>query len=89
MMVHMFSFSYGGDASRMLCFVSRARVLESPSFTFEFPPCLRCIVVLELSVLYRRHLVTVLLWKNFLVLNRLDGGMVMVLVDLAVYGFLN
>lgn len=88
-MVHMLAFNSGSDASRMLRFVHRARVLESSSFTFQFLPCLGGIVVLELLVLYRRHLVRVLLWKDFLVLDRLDGGMVVVLVDLAVYRFLD
>jgi hypothetical protein len=89
MMVHMLSFNSGSDASRMLRFVSRARIPESSSFAFEFLPRLGGIVVLELLVLHRRHLVPVLLWKDFLVLDRLDGGMVVVLVDLAVYGFLD
>jgi hypothetical protein len=45
--------------------------------------------MLEVSVLYWGRLVTVLLRENFLVLNRLDGCVVMVLVDLPVYGFLD
>ena len=45
--------------------------------------------MLELLVLHRRHLVAVLLGKHFLVLHGLDGGVVVILVDLAVYGFLD
>ena len=45
--------------------------------------------MLELCVLHGRHPVSVLLGKNFLVLNRLGGGVVVVLVNLAVHSFLN
>jgi hypothetical protein len=43
--------------------------------------------MLEVLVPHWGHLVTVLLWENFLALDRLDGCVVMVLVDLPVYGF--
>jgi len=45
--------------------------------------------MLEVLVLHWGHLVTVLLWENFLVLDRLGGCVVMVLVDLSVYSFLD
>lgn len=45
--------------------------------------------MLELSVLHRRHRVAVPLWKAFSVLDRLHSGMVVVLVDIAVYCFLD
>lgn len=45
--------------------------------------------MLELCVLHRRHPVTVLLEKIFLVLNKLDGSVAVVLVNLAVNSFLN
>ena len=88
-MVYMLSFNSGRHAGRVLRLVSRALVFESRSFALEFLSCLRGIVMLELSVLHRRHLVAVLLGENFLVLHGLDGGVVVVLVDLAVYGFLD
>jgi hypothetical protein len=89
MIVDMLSFNSGGYCSAMLRFMGHAGVLESCSFAFEFLPCLRGVIMLEFSVLHWGHLVTVLLWENFLVLNRLDGCVVMVLVDLPVYGFLD
>ena len=88
-MVHMLSFDSGSYSSGMLRFMGHAGVLESRSFTFEFPSCLRGVIMLEVLVPHWGHLVTVLLWESFLVLDRLDGCVVMVLVDLPVYGFLD
>lgn len=48
MMVHMLAFNPGSNASGMSSFVRGARIFESPGFAFEFLPCLRGIVVLEL-----------------------------------------
>jgi hypothetical protein len=84
MMVHMLSFNSGSYPSGMLRFMGHAGVLESCSFAFEFLPCLRGVIMLEVLVLHWGHLVTVLLWENFLVLDRLGGCVVMVLVDLSV-----
>ena len=89
MMVHMLSFNSGSYASHMLSPMSGAGVLESCSFAFEFLPRCSGVVMLELFALHGSHLVTVLLWKNFPVLNRLDGGVVVVLMDFAVYSFLD
>lgn len=88
-MVHMLFFNSRRNARGMTSLVSGACIFESTGFAFDFLPCLRGISVLELSVLHRRHRVAVPLWKDFLVLDRLDSGMVEVLVDLAVYCFLD
>jgi hypothetical protein len=89
MMVHMLSFSSGSYACGMSSLMSGAGIFESCSFALEFLPCLGGVVVMELFLLHRRHRVTVLLWKDFLVLNGLNRGMIMVLLDLAIYGFLD
>ena len=86
MMVHVLSFNSGSYSSAILCFMGSAGVLESCSFAF---PWLRGVIMLEVLVLHWANLVTVLPWENFLVLNRLDGCVVMILVDLPAYGFLD
>jgi len=43
------------------------------------------ITVLEVSLLNRGHVVFVFFWKNLFVLDRLDGSVVVVLVNLTVY----
>ena len=63
--------------------------LQLCSFTFEFLPCLRGVIMLEVLVPHWGHLVIVLLWESFLVLDRLDGCVVLVLVDLPACGFLD
>ena len=47
------------------------------------------IAVLDVTVLYADHVVAVLLGENLLVFDRLDGGVVMVLMHLTVNGSLN
>jgi hypothetical protein len=42
------------------------------------------VTVINVAVLDTAHLVAVLFWENFAVLDGLDGGVVMVLVNLAV-----
>jgi hypothetical protein len=76
----MLSFNSGSYSSGMLRFMGHADVLESCSFAFKFLPCFRGVITLEVLVLYWGYLVAVLLWENFLVLNRPDGCVVMVLV---------
>lgn len=89
MVVDMLSLNFGKYARGMSSLVSGAGVFELCSFALEFLTCLRGVTVIELCVLHGCHSVAVLLWKDFLVFNRLDGGMVVVLVDFAVYGFLD
>lgn len=43
------------------------------------------VTVLEVSLLDSTHVMCVLFWENLLVLDGLDSGVVMVLVNLAVY----
>jgi len=40
--------------------------------------------VLEVTLLGTHHLVSVLLWQNLAILHRLNGGMIVILVDLAI-----
>jgi hypothetical protein len=47
------------------------------------------VTVVVLTGFHRSHVVLVLFRKDFTVLNRLDGGVVVVLVNLAVNGFLH
>ena len=42
--------------------------------------------MLDVSVLHIMYLVAVLFWKNFTMLDGLDGGVMMVLMDFTIYG---
>ena len=64
-------------------------VLELSSFSFESLTCLVVVAVMEFLVDDGLHLVVMLLGEDLLVLDWLDGGVVVILVDLAVDGFLD
>lgn len=85
--MNMLSFDSSGLSGGVSSLVGCARVLESCSFALDFLSRLRRVVMLELSFLNCRHLVGVLFREDLSVLDRLDGGVVVVLVDLTVYGF--
>ena len=59
-------------------------VLELGSLTFESLASFMIVAVVALLVDNILHLVMVLLGENFLMLDRLDRGVVMVLVNFAV-----
>lgn len=88
-MMNMLAFDSWGRRSSVSCLMSCAGVSETGSLTFELLFGLTNVVMLELSLLNRAHVVGVLLWEDFLVLDGLDGGVVVVLMDLTVNSFLN
>lgn len=68
----------------MLRVVDGARVLELGLLSSEAVLDVRVIAVLELAVLNTGHVVRVLFWENLTVMDRLDGGVMVVLVNLTV-----
>lgn len=66
-----------------------ASALELTSLLFETRLDGSRVTVVVFTGLHSGHVVLVLFREDFTVLNRLDGGVVVVLVDLAVDGFLH
>jgi len=89
MMMNMLAFDSWGCRSGVSCLVSCAGVSEAGSLTFELLFGLTNVVMLELSLLNGAHVVSVLLWEDFLMLDGLDGGVIVVLMDLTVNSFLD
>jgi len=69
--------SYGGGVLRVADCLG---VLELCSFCCEAFFNVRVVTVLDVAVLYAAHVVGMLFWQDFAIMDRLDGGMVMVLV---------
>ena len=69
--------------------VGMGGVLELSSFSFESLTRLVFVAVMEFLVDYWLHLVMMLLGEDFLVLDWLDRGVIVILVDLAVDSFLD
>jgi hypothetical protein len=65
-----------------------ASVLELSSFGGKAFLDVAVVSVLDLTVLYSCHVVAVLLWENLTVLDRLNRGVVVVLVNFPVDGCL-
>jgi hypothetical protein len=63
-----------------------ASILELCLFGGETILHVLVVAVVDVAVLDTAHLVAVLFWENFAVLDGLDRGVVMVLVNLAVNG---
>lgn len=70
----------------MLSIIDCACVLELSGFGSELVFDVGVVAVLDVAVLNATHLMSVLLGEDLLVGDGLDGGMVVVLVDFAVYG---
>ena len=85
-MMNMLAFHGWSCGSSVPRIVSGASVSESSRFAFELLSGLANIIVLELSLLNSTHVVGVLLREHLLVLNWLNGGVIVVLVDLTVNG---
>jgi hypothetical protein len=84
MMVNVLALDSGCSGCCMSGFVGMGGVLELGSLTLESLASLVVIAVMELLVDHILHLVMVLFRENLLVLNRLDSGVVVVLVDLTI-----
>jgi len=82
--VNMLALHSWCGSSGVSCLVGRGGVLELGQLSLQSLACLMFIAVVELFVDDTLHLVGVLLWENLLVLDGLDGGVVVVLVDLAI-----
>jgi len=83
-MVGVFAFDSWCGSSSTSGLVGVGGVLELGSLTLEFLASFVIVAVVALLVDNILHLVMVLLGENFLMLDRLDRGVVMVLVNLAV-----
>jgi len=70
----------------VLCIGDFAGVLELSLLSCKTLLDVRVIAVLDVAVLDTGHLVAVFFRKNFTVLDRLNGSVVVILVNLAVYG---
>lgn len=86
MMVNVLAFNDWSCRCGVSRVMSCASVPESSSITFELLSGLASVIMLELSLLNSTHVVGVFFRENFLVLNWLDGGVIVVLVDLTVNG---
>lgn len=84
MMVNMLALDSGCSGCCMSGFTGMGGVLELGSLTLESLASLVVIAVMELLVDHILHLVMVLFRENLLVLNWLDSGVVVVLVDLTI-----
>lgn len=85
-MVQMFSFHNRLLGTSLLSFHPLLGVLVLLALVVQAALDFTGVVMLERTVLHRRGLVVMLFWQDFRVLHWLLCGMVMVLVDLAVYG---
>lgn len=83
-MVNMLALNSWCSSSGVTCLVGVGGILELSHLGLESLTCLVFIAVVKLLVDNALHLVGVLLWEDLLVLDGLDGGVVVVLVDLAV-----
>src|SRR4051812_17518319 len=83
--VHMLSCDSGVGGGGMMDITDCAGILELSLFSGQTFLDLGIVSVVDLAVLNTSHLVGVHFWKNLLVLDRLNGSVVVVLVDLAVY----
>lgn len=86
MMMHMLSRHRWRCRACVLCFSYFLPVLELRCFRFESLGNVIIISMLDVAVLDAPYLVGVRLGKHLLVLDGLDGGMVVVLVNFAVHG---
>lgn len=82
--VHVLAGDDGLHGRGVLALDADRLILELGSFLSEVVLVLLGIVVLNLAVLDGDDLVVVLLWEDFLVLDGLDGGVEVVLVDFAI-----
>ena len=91
-LVHVVVDMLAGDGGALRGGVVRcsfgAGALELGSFCGEALLYVSVIPVLDLAMLYTDHIVTMLLWENFPVLDWLNRGVMVVLVDLTVNGCL-
>jgi hypothetical protein len=84
--MHMFACDDGVGGRRVLRLADRAGVFELGLLSGEAVFDVGVIAVLDVLVLDAGHLVGVLFWKDLAVLDGLDGGVVVVLMDFAVDG---
>jgi len=73
----------------VLCLADSAAVLELSFLGCESFLDVRVVAVLDVTVFDADHVVGVLFGEDFLVLDGLDGGVVMILVDFTIHGCLN
>src|SRR4051794_31342578 len=71
------------------CLVCHGGVSELSSFLFELAPNAGFVALIIFLVLHRSHSVMMFFWSDFTVLDWLNSGMVVVLVNLSVDGLLN
>src|SRR4051812_35020584 len=89
MVVDVLSDNGGVGGRRVLDVTNCAGVLELGLFGCETILELGIVAVVDVAVLNTGHFVGVLFWENLFVLDGLDGGVVVVLVDLPVYDCLS
>jgi len=82
--VRVFAFHGGSRRTRVVRIMRRRSVLELCSFIVEALAGLFMVAVFEFAVLHGGWVVGVLFGKDFAVLDWLDGGVVVILVDFAV-----
>jgi hypothetical protein len=82
--VHMLACDRGGSRCAVLRLVDCTGVFELGLFGGETFLDVGVVAVLDVAMLDAGHLVGVFFWENLAVLDRLDGGVVVVLVDFSV-----
>ena len=86
MVMHMLTSNSWVDGSSVLCLTNLTSIFELSSLRIKSLLHVVIVSVVDLFMLNTSKVVLVLLWKNLFVLNWLDGGVVMILVDLTING---
>ena len=89
MMVHTLASNGRSNFLSVLRFVRRRRISELGTLLLEPHLGLVGLVMLDVAVFDVTHPMLVLLWQDFFGLDRLDRGMVVILVCLLVHGSLH
>ena len=87
-MMNVLAFNARSRASGVVSVVSLGGISELSGRFLEFAVGIFSVAVAELAFFHTGHLVSVLLGHHLLVVYRLDGGVVMLLMNLTVNGFL-
>jgi len=85
-MMHMLTCNCSGSTLTVPSTLDHSLILESSLLSSKVPFCNISIAMVKLAVLDTAKLSTVLFWENFTVLNRLDGAVVVILVNFLVDG---
>ena len=85
-MVNMFASDHRCNGVTFLSSTLRTCILKLQTLLFQAGFNSGIIPMLEIAVFNGSHIMRVLLWQNFTIFDWLNGGVVMVLMDLAIDG---